>query len=71
MVDELLQLEPGAKWPLLTGARVCSLLGDAECRERGAAWLAELERTDEQRTGHYAAMRERLLDTPRVAEGAV
>lgn len=60
MVSELLELEPGAKWPLLTGARVCLLLGGAEARERGVAWLSELGETDPQRGGHYAQLRRQL-----------
>jgi geranylgeranyl transferase type-2 subunit alpha len=56
MVRELLELEPGTKWPLLTGARVCLLLGGQAERKQARAWLAELSTSDPQRAAHYAQL---------------
>lgn len=62
MVSELLELEPGAKWPLLTGARVCLLLGGEDARARGSEWLRELSSSDPQRKGHYAELLSQLAE---------
>ena len=53
MVDELLELEPDAKWPLATAAFLGRALGDrpADVESR----LVELKRVDPMRARYYEA----------------
>ncbi|KAJ1638831.1 hypothetical protein T492DRAFT_941191 [Pavlovales sp. CCMP2436] len=60
MANELLELEPGAKWPQLTGARVCLLLGGEAELAQGREWLSALAASDAQRSGHYAELLRQL-----------
>jgi geranylgeranyl transferase type-2 subunit alpha len=53
MVRELLEIEPDSKWPMLTGAHVCLLLGGEPAHEERHAWLARLSSIDPQRAAHY------------------
>jgi len=60
VADELIDLEPGSKWPKVAAARLCILLGGGAGASRGVTLLDELEAVDPMRRAHYGALRAKL-----------